>query len=301
MTMRNNQNNAYYFFYDCILRCVVGKSKWKRLIRQNKPISKLVSASDEAFALLLLLNSWKRWEFIFQHNPPNPRKVKARYTKDQREGNTSFDGWTIAGLLKYNSLIYDVIKDRKENDVFDKVYITSLTQKCLPQWNGKRKLQVLSEDAKQRQQIVLFNGYRESENDYYDRLKKTIENEEEDNQVKQLFQPSPLWTSTTTTVSQASPLSVPSSLVPSASVASMNGGLKQSVISTKTSVDGESKTSDTDTKEVKVKQELIFDENKNKKKCKVRHEAGAIKNRKTRAQTQPVANSLRKRAQYLDR
>ena len=171
----------------------------------------------------------------------------------------------------------------------------------MPQWNGKCKLQVLSEDAKQRKQIVVFNGYRESENDFYDKLKKTIENEQEDNQGKQLFQPSPSWTSTTTTVSQASPLFVPSSLVPSISIASMNGELEESVLSTKTSVNGESKTAVTNTKEVKVKQELILDENKNKKKCKVKHEAGAMNNRKTRAQSQPVANSLRKRAQYLDR
>ena len=49
----------------------------------------------------------------------------------------------------------------------------------------------------------------------------------------------------------------------------MNGEPKQSVLSTKTSVDGKSKTSDTDTKEVKVKQELIFEENKNKKNAKL--------------------------------
>ena len=100
-------------------------------------------------------------------------------------------------------------------------------------------------------------------------LKKIIENEQEDNQAKQLFQPSPSWTTTTTSVPQGSPLYVPSSLVPSVPVASMNGELEESALSTKTSVDGESKTLVTDTKEAKVEQELIFDENKNKKNAKL--------------------------------
>ena len=39
LKMRKNENRACKFFYDCILRCVVGKIEWKRLIRQNIPIS----------------------------------------------------------------------------------------------------------------------------------------------------------------------------------------------------------------------------------------------------------------------
>ena len=66
--LRENPNNAYYFFYDCILRCVIGKQEWKRLIRLNKPISTVVSVSDEAFALLVLENSWLHWKYIFDHN-----------------------------------------------------------------------------------------------------------------------------------------------------------------------------------------------------------------------------------------
>jgi len=64
------------FFYDCILRCVVGKLKWKRLIRRNSLICREVTVSDEAFALLALENGWAKWEKI--HREKSWAKMKRK-------------------------------------------------------------------------------------------------------------------------------------------------------------------------------------------------------------------------------
>ena len=187
--LRENPNNAYYFFYDCILRCVIGKQEWKRLIRLNKPISKVVSVSDEAFALLVLENSWLRWKYIFDHNIQDfkdKKKVKARYTKDIREGNASFDGWTVKGLQKYNKLICKVMKDRKDNAKFDSTYIQNLTNKCLPLWQNKRTKSELTSDTVKRRKVVVYNGFLDSEESFLEKQKKA---EQEEEHYKQTMQP----------------------------------------------------------------------------------------------------------------
>ena len=80
MCLRKNQNDGYFFFYDCILRCVVAKMRWKHLVRRNQPIDSLITVSDEAFALLVLENGWEKWTKQCKDKPTDKkaRKVKGK-------------------------------------------------------------------------------------------------------------------------------------------------------------------------------------------------------------------------------
>ena len=163
--MRKNTNNAYNFFYDCIMGCVVGKTEWKRLVRLGEPMSTLFSVSDEAFGLLLLENSWKRWKHIF--NNPNfteqqKKKVKARWSKDTRVGNSDNDGWDQRGLEKYNELVRKVHQDRKENIEFDNKYANEIANRCGHTWTNKRFKKEPTEATLRRETMVIFNGYAEN-------------------------------------------------------------------------------------------------------------------------------------------
>ena len=160
--MRKNTNDAYYFFYDCILRCVVGKPEWKRLLRIGQPMCKLVSVSDEAFALLLLENSWKRWEYIHKNkitDGKERKKVKGRWTNDTRTGSCEFDGWDHAGLERYNALTIKVDEDREENLDFDLQYNRDIQESCKPTWNTERQCKMPSKETLKRQTMVIYNGY----------------------------------------------------------------------------------------------------------------------------------------------
>ena len=133
MNLRKNKNNGYYFFYDCILRCVVAKMKWKKLVRKNLPISSLITVSDEAFALLVLENGWEKQKQHYENklkDVKEKKKIKSLYTNDERDGNSSFDGWKPEGLARFNCLVYEVIKDRNslEGKAFDSRYNESLLE-----------------------------------------------------------------------------------------------------------------------------------------------------------------------------
>jgi hypothetical protein len=70
-------------------------------------LSQSISVSDEAFALLLLLNDWDKWH-AEQEAPP--RKIDALYTSST-QGNKKFLGWSDAGIAKYNSLFKQKERD----------------------------------------------------------------------------------------------------------------------------------------------------------------------------------------------
>ena len=176
--MRKNTNNSYNFFYDCIMGCVVGKTEWKRLVRLGEPMSTLFSVSDEAFGLLLLENSWKRWKHI--HNNPDfteqeKKKVKARWSRDTRVGNSDNDGWDQGGLQKYNVLVRRIAQDRKENIKFDEEYASAITNRCGHTWTNKRFKKGPSEATLRRETMVIYNGYANNMDDM------TIQDNKNDN------------------------------------------------------------------------------------------------------------------------
>jgi hypothetical protein len=104
---------AYFYFCNTILECVAGKKLWKKQ-KKEKLISKsCVTVSDEAFALLLMTNSWDKFEY-FADNPEIEEKqdIPATMYTEKKGRNKKMQGWSQEGITKYNRLCDFVVQDR---------------------------------------------------------------------------------------------------------------------------------------------------------------------------------------------
>ena len=109
---------AYFFFIEHLLECVAGKKEWKK-DKWSCKISNVVSVSDEAFALLLLSNSWevfKEYAVVKASQEMSGTKLvaKPKYTS-KRGGSRRFEGWTRAGIAEYNTLCQRIVQDRNSD------------------------------------------------------------------------------------------------------------------------------------------------------------------------------------------
>ena len=96
----------------------MGKTQWKTLIKDGGNVSKFVTVSDEAFCLLILENGWNKWMKIVNDGitcSKQCRKLKSKYTQNVREGNASFDGWSVGGLMRYNGIVFKIMEDRAKH------------------------------------------------------------------------------------------------------------------------------------------------------------------------------------------
>lgn len=107
-----NDNSAYTFFVDKILGCVVGRQQaWnqtkKCFNKVSSPIAN-ITPSDEAFALLVMINNW---EVVFSN------RTTPRFTSKLDDGvsNRRNSGWSKMGIQKFNELAQKVKANRKED------------------------------------------------------------------------------------------------------------------------------------------------------------------------------------------
>ena len=135
--LRQGRRNAkmYKVFFDNFLPCVIKKSVFDHQVAVATNDRTLCTVSDEAFALLLLENSFDRWQDIYrlQKGEVTPKRgqkrrefesdVPTRYTKggivyDKTVKNNDPKGWSAEGILRYNELYAMVKEDRKTNRSF---------------------------------------------------------------------------------------------------------------------------------------------------------------------------------------
>jgi hypothetical protein len=122
-------------FFDNFLPCVIKKSMFEHQVAVATNDRTLCTVSDEAFALLLLENSFDRWQDIYrlrkgEVTPKRGQKrrefesdVPTRYTKggivyDKTVKNNDPKGWSAEGIKRYNKLYAKVKEDRKTNKTF---------------------------------------------------------------------------------------------------------------------------------------------------------------------------------------
>jgi hypothetical protein len=125
----------YKVFFDNFLPCVIKKSVFKHQVAVATNDRTLCTVSDEAFALLLLENSFDCWQDIYrlwkgEVTPKGGQKrrefesdVPTRYTKggivyDKTVKNNDPKGWSPEGIKRYNKLYATVKEDRKSNKAF---------------------------------------------------------------------------------------------------------------------------------------------------------------------------------------
>ena len=111
--MKRQNEKAYTTFCETVLPMVIGKNVWRHKC-YTQLLSEYVSVSDEAFALLLLENSWEMWKHQAEQDENKTTVFKTKYTVHSA-GTKKNHGWTREGLMRFIALVEEVKKDRNKN------------------------------------------------------------------------------------------------------------------------------------------------------------------------------------------
>ena len=137
---------AYRTFFDVFLPCATKKTNWERQISRSDPNDEknenmiLCTVSDEAFALLLLENSYDRWCDLYFNNKgallqrrgKKGRDVESDVAPKYTRGGIKYStndatgmekGWSREGKQRFNELYDSVKQDRKKIPSFEKHWL----------------------------------------------------------------------------------------------------------------------------------------------------------------------------------
>jgi hypothetical protein len=118
------ENESFFWFFGEFLSCVVGKRQWSvqkqyQLISQVTMMGssdKLVTKSDEAFALLMYESYLDKWttqgnEQAGQSVQSGKKVIRGKFTV-QNSGTCKYGRWSHAGMKRFNDLYNLVEEDR---------------------------------------------------------------------------------------------------------------------------------------------------------------------------------------------
>ena len=127
---------AYSFFFDKFVPLLEKKkSDFKGKLKTAKTDEDLITISSEAFGLLLLENHWDRWLDVYAKcggriGPKGGTKLKdvdsivqPKYTRGGLKNGSDKSigvgkGWSVEGILRFNTLIQQVKNDREDHSDF---------------------------------------------------------------------------------------------------------------------------------------------------------------------------------------
>lgn len=113
LELRLNEE-VFEVFCDEFLRCVVGKLVWRDRVCYET-VSDIATPSDEALTLLILENSWDRWEQIYEMKGDYRKAtIATKWTSDPHQASP-YSGWTVEGRERFNELRQLVLRDRSED------------------------------------------------------------------------------------------------------------------------------------------------------------------------------------------
>ena len=144
LDMRSNEE-CYGIFFKWFLPCVTGKTLWNINLVSATKDSDLASVPDEAFCLLLLINSYDRWVDIYNKglynnaktqsedsggniedndegdSRNNPSDIPTKFTykkmkKEDRAIKQGTRGWSYEGIRVFNELNEKAKEDRKNSN-----------------------------------------------------------------------------------------------------------------------------------------------------------------------------------------
>jgi len=142
---------------DEFMPCVVGRSKWCAE-SYHKELSQIATATDEAWVLLVLENSWDLWKQMAEWESrkevlPKEERKATKWTA----GATSavrYEGWGAAGLQAYNEIVDQVREDRAARGRdFNKSFLTYKKEEREKMRSGKKRRR----DESQDDQLTLVN------------------------------------------------------------------------------------------------------------------------------------------------
>ena len=115
LEMRDNKK-AFTLFCDRILPCVVGRSMWDKLV-DRVGVSKFATATDEAWAIVVMENSWDLWKQMAESTDgkvKDTERAGTKYTAKTRAARKN-EGWGSKGIPRFNALMRLIVADRKNN------------------------------------------------------------------------------------------------------------------------------------------------------------------------------------------
>ena len=139
---------AYIELVDCLAKSVTGRKRYMEN-RMTKPLSEWFTLTDEAFLLLCLENNVGKWNRQWAQKqlrlqvPPQVRQQQQgqEIQDDIQEEDALYTGksrgtkrsWSNEGLERFNALMIDVYRDRKENGTnFDIVFQEEMNNRYTP-------------------------------------------------------------------------------------------------------------------------------------------------------------------------
>ena len=155
--MRKANYEVYELFCDAFVSCVTGRYKYKKNILKTR-MTHVATVSDEAFAHLLVENSYDRWVDIHnnkdQASVPTGKRKRWESNKPPKytfgglqsvDGSRRYKGWTDEGINRYNELFQKVARDRRKRPSFATQY---LAQKMAENTKARSKQAEDDEDEK---------------------------------------------------------------------------------------------------------------------------------------------------------
>ena len=133
-TMSGAGKQPFFFFCDTVLECTAGKKEWKLQKYKLEISASCATVSDEAFALLLLVNSWDKFEFLSESDMRDVGSdAPPTLFTEKRGRNKKMQGWSNQGIDKFNQLCQFVIADRSsaEGQKFEMEFLEHQKAKLL--------------------------------------------------------------------------------------------------------------------------------------------------------------------------
>lgn len=110
------KHQAYEQFYDEILPCVVGMRKCDKEKNYKERMTKIATSTDEAFAILVLINSWDLWKQMANYEnckiPEGTERVKPKWTRENNSKSGRSKGWNDDAIKNFNEWSKKIKNDR---------------------------------------------------------------------------------------------------------------------------------------------------------------------------------------------
>jgi len=135
-----NTNTTFNFVVEYLAGPVIGQRKWKTE-KCYKPLSNVMTISDEAFMLLLLENQYDMWK-----NATSTIVGRGKYTEKAK--NKKFCGWSNDGIRRFNQLCADVRANR--NKQFAKEVEEATVKTLAERYDKMLAVGVLRKNARKR-------------------------------------------------------------------------------------------------------------------------------------------------------
>ena len=179
LSTRENDGGAYTMFCDRLLQCVVGRRTWKTGI-EHMEIRKVATVTDEAFALLLLENSWDRW-IDFAINGQCATVTESKYTNGGIGKNSKkYMGWNQKGLTRFNELRARLKLERHNSCLvkFDKWYLANRIARSKKRRKGKENLTGTGNDEADVVMVTCTNDLGDDDNESDVDIESSDENDD---------------------------------------------------------------------------------------------------------------------------